>query len=580
MNKFEIKDDFYLNGQKIKLISGGIHYFRIHPTYWRDRLEKLKALGCNTVETYIPWNLHEKHKGQFDFSGMLDIQKFVNLAKELDLLVILRPSPYICAEWEFGGLPYWLLKEDGMRLRCMYDPYLKHIKEYYRELFKIIAPLQITQGGPVILMQVENEYGYYGNDTAYLEFMKNLMIENGCQVPLVTSDGPWGDAFDCGKVPGVLQTGNFGSKGKEQFGIMRKKIGDKPLMCMEFWVGWFDYWGGPHNVGELDSHVKDLKDILADGHVNIYMFEGGTNFGFMNGANYYEKLEPDVTSYDYDALLTEDGQITDKYKAFQTVIASFSSQSQDKHFPQYKEEFLATLTYKRSADLLENLDNLSSPSLENFPTCMEKHNQGYGYILYQTVLSPSSSLEKIRLWKANDRAQIFVDENPLLTLYDRELLSEHEISPLSCPNGKMDILVENMGRVNFTPIMEDQRKGIDGGVQINGHLHFGWKTYTLPMEDLSKLDFTNQARPMLPGFFEFELELEQSAYDLYLDMTGWGKGFVMVNGFNLGRFWEIGPQTKLYLPAPLLHTGSNTILVFETEGKRGKTLSLTQNIPF
>lgn len=235
MEKFEIREDFYLDGRKVKIISGGMHYFRVVPEYWRDRLEKLKALGCNTVETYIPWNLHEKEKGQFEFSGILDITRYVKTAQELGLMVILRPSPYICAEWEFGGLPYWLLKEDGMRLRCMYEPYLKHVREYYQELFKVIAPLQFTQGGPVIMMQVENEYGYYGDDREYLEYMKNLMIECGCEVPLVTSDGPWGDSFDCGKIDGVLQTGNFGSKGKEQFAVMRGKIGHKPLMCMEFW---------------------------------------------------------------------------------------------------------------------------------------------------------------------------------------------------------------------------------------------------------------------------------------------------------------------------------------------------------
>lgn len=574
VHQFEIRDEFYLDGKKVKIISGGIHYFRIVPEYWHDRLQKLKKLGCNTVETYIPWNLHEKEKGQFDFSGMLDVVRYVRTAQELGLMVILRPSPYICAEWEFGGLPYWLLKEEGMRLRCMYPAYLKHVKEYYEELFKVIAPLQITQGGPVIMMQVENEYGYFGNDRKYMEYMKQLMLDNGCEVPLVTSDGPWGDAFECGKVDGVLPTGNFGSKGKEQFAIMRQKIGNQPLMCMEFWVGWFDNWGVEcHQTGDLEKHVKDLDEILSEGHVNIYMFEGGTNFGFTNGANYYDVLTPDVTSYDYDALLTEDGRITPKYEAFQKIISKYVEIPEVKLTTKIKRKAYGTLEVVRKTGLFENLNKLSQPIENLVPQSMERLNQGYGYILYESTLSQENSIEKIRLWGANDRANIFVDEKPVLTLYDRELLSEHEIrSPLE-KGKKLDILVENMGRVNFGPVLEYQRKGIDGGVQINGHLHYYWKQYCLPMEELSGLDFNLSFQEGTPGFYEFTFEAEEMA-DTFLDFSGWGKGCILVNGFNIGRFWEIGPQKRLYIPAPLLKKGKNTILIFETEGKHAETITL------
>lgn len=577
--RFEIKDDFYLNGEKIKIISGGIHYFRIVPEYWRDRLEKLKALGCNTVETYIPWNLHEKEKGKFDFSGMLDIEAFVRTAQELGLWVILRPSPYICAEWEFGGLPWWLLAEDGMRLRCMYEPYLKHVKEYYEKLFGIIKPLQITQGGPVIFMQVENEYGYYGDSGEYLEYMKNLMIACGCEVPLVTSDGPFGDAFDCGKIEGVLQTGNFGSKGKQQFSLMKQKIGDRPLMCMEFWVGWFDSWGVPaHQTGDMEEHVKDLDDMLSEGHVNIYMFIGGTNFGFMNGANYYDVLTPDVTSYDYDALLTEDGQITPKYKAFQEVIAKYAAapamqaaeigeagESLIGH-GQIQRKAYGKLQVVRSAGLFANLLNLTKPVNSIMPLSMEKLGQGYGYILYESLLEKEGNLATIRLHDANDRANIFMDEKPLVTLYDRELLVEHTFEKPVTKGRKLSILVENMGRVNFGPALEKQRKGIDRCVQINGHQHYNWNMYCLPMEDLSGLSFDAPLKEGEPGFYEFLFTAEETG-DTFLDMTGWGKGCVFVNDFNIGRFWEIGPQRRLYIPAPLLRKGENRILVFETEGK-------------
>lgn len=574
MHQFEIREEFYLDGKKIKIISGGMHYFRVVPEYWRDRLEKLKKLGCNTVETYIPWNLHEKEKGKFDFNGILDIVRYVRIAQELGLLVILRPSPYICAEWEFGGLPYWLLKEEGMKLRCMYPPYIKHVKEYYEKLFEIIAPLQITRGGPVVLMQVENEYGYYGDDTAYMEYMKQLMLDNGCEVPLVTSDGPWGDAFECGKINGVLQTGNFGSKGKEQFALMRQKIGNKPLMCMEFWVGWFDHWGVEcHQTGDLAEHTKDLDEILSEGHVNIYMFEGGTNFGFTSGANYYDELTPDVTSYDYDALLTEDGRITPKYEAFQKVISKYTQIPDVKLTTEIKRKAYGTLKVVRKTGLFENLDNLAHPVENVVPQSMEVLDQGYGYILYESALKHEGKIEKIRLWGANDRANIFVDEKPVLTLYDRELLSEHEFENPLEKGKKLDILVENMGRVNFGPALEHQRKGIGDGVQINGHQHYYWNQYCLPMEDLSGVNFDLAFQEGAPGFHEFIFEAEETA-DTFLDFSGWGKGCILVNGFHIGRFWEIGPQRRLYIPAPLIKKGENTILIFETEGKHVETITL------
>lgn len=585
MNQFEIKDDFYLNGEKIQIISGGMHYFRILPEYWEDRLLKLKALGCNTVETYIPWNLHEKEKGQFDFSGRLDIVKFVQTAQRLGLWVILRPTPYICGEWEFGGLPYWLLKEDGMKLRCMYEPYLKHVREYYERLFPVIAPLQITQGGPVLFMQVENEYGYYGDDHRYMEYMKQLMIACGCEVPLVTSDGPWGPAFECGRVEGCLQTGNFGSKGKLQFEVMQEKMGGekKPLMCMEFWVGWFDNWGcGAHHVGDVNEHVQDLDEILERGHVNIYMFIGGTNFGFMNGSNYYDELTPDVTSYDYDALLTEDGQFTPKYEAFRKVIVKYVGKEKMAECDALLEKLKANpiprkeygcLQVKRSASLFKNLENLSQPVETVFPVSMEKLGQGYGYILYESTMNPGEGLEKIRLYDANDRANIFVDEKQVLTIYDRELLSEHILDKPVKAGEKIEILVENMGRVNFGPALEKQRKGIDRCVTLNGHQHFYWKEYCLPMEELSGLDYSFAAEDGKPGFYEFEFEAEEAA-DTFLDFTGWGKGCVLVNGFHIGRFWEAGPQKRLYIPGALLRKGTNRIVIFESDGKALDTITL------
>ncbi|WFR58231.1 beta-galactosidase [Anaerocolumna sp. AGMB13025] len=574
MSLFEIKDQFYYNGKPVQIISGAIHYFRIVPQHWRDCLLKLKAMGCNTVETYIPWNMHEPKKGEFHFEGLTDIKQFVQTAADLGLWVIIRPSPYICAEWEFGGLPAWLLKEDGMHLRSVYEPFLKHVDEYYSKLFKVIGPLQLPYGGPVIMMQIENEYGYYGDDTAYMEAIKALMLKHGAKVPLLTSDGPWGDAMVCGKLEGVLPTGNFGSKMKSQFETLKKHTDGGPLMCMEFWVGWFDHWGnGGHVTSNLEDNCMDLKEALLYGNINIYMFIGGTNFGFMNGSNYYNVLTPDVTSYDYDAVLTESGDITQKYLEFQKVIGEHIKLPEVKLANRPEKAAYGELFVKDRVSLFSVLSDISEPVKDTFPKSMERLGQSYGYILYHSSLSKEEKLEQLRLWDANDRANVFINEEPVITLYDRELLTEHEVVFTFEKNSNIDILMENMGRVNFGPLLERQRKGIDGCVQINGHMHMNWTHYPLPLDNLSKLNFTKEYKKGVPAFYRFDLWVEELG-DTYIDLEGWGKGCVFINGFNLGRFWEIGPQKRLYLPAPLLIQGQNEIIIFETEGKACETIFL------
>ncbi|MCR5426415.1 MAG: beta-galactosidase [Lachnospiraceae bacterium] len=572
------ENDIRIGAEPFHMISGAIHYFRVVPEYWEDRLLKLKAMGCNTVETYIPWNLHEPKRGTFCFEGICDVERFVRLAAELELYVILRPSPYICAEWEFGGLPAWLLKEDGMKLRCSYEPYLQAVEAYYRELMPRLTKYQIDLGGPVILMQVENEYGYYGNDKKYLKWLADLMRSLGVTVPLFVSDGPFAESFRCGGVDDLWHGGNFGSHAEERFAGMRT-MGKGPLACTEFWLGWFDHWGcGGHHTTSREQNVKDLAYMLDHGHVNIYMFEGGTNFGFMNGSNYYDELTPDVTSYDYDAVLTEDGRITGKYEAFREEIGKRYPLPELPLPPEQPRMAYGMVPSDGAVSLWDALDLLSEPHESVTARSMERLDQSYGYILYTARIPETDAVAQIRLMDAADRAKIYADGKEILTLYDWELLAAGKCEPpVPCPEHRLDILMENMGRVNFGPAMEKQRKGIDGPVLVNDHQIFDFEIRPLPLDHTEKLIFGKDPCPEGPSFRHFTLEVKETC-DTFLNMAGWGKGCVFVNGFPIGRYWEIGPQVSLYVPAPVLKKGKNEIIIFETEG-RGKDTIVFEDRP-
>ena len=408
----------------------------------------------------------------------------------------------------------------------------------------------------------------------YLQLLKNKMTESGVVVPLVTSDGPFEANLKGGRLTGVLPTGNFGSKTEERFDELKKFTNGGPLMCTEFWVGWFDHWGnGGHMRGDLEQSVKDLDKMLELGHVNIYMFEGGTNFGFMNGSNYYDELTPDVTSYDYDAVLTEDGQITEKYNRYKEVIQKYREIPEVHFSTKITRKAYGTLHVQDKVSLFSVINDLSTPVSNSFPQSMEQLGQNYGYILYHSTLHTENRIDKIRLWEANDRANIFINKKPVKILYDRELLEEQDLNIAFEQNSDFDILVENMGRVNFGPRMEHQRKGIAQCVQLDGHMHNHWLQYTLPLDNIEKVDFTKEYEKGLPGFYRFTLTVNEPA-DTFLAFDGWGKGCIFVNGFHIGRFWEIGPQKRLYIPAPLLKNGQNEIIVFETDGKSCDTITL------
>ena len=568
MSVFEIKDNFYLDGKPFQVISGSIHYFRVVPEYWRDRLIKLKNMGCNTVETYIPWNLHEPKKGEFNFSGLCDVERFIRTAQELGLWVILRPSPYICAEWEFGGLPAWLLKDDGIRLRCYDERYIKHVLDYYDELIPRLAALQCTKGGPVIMMQVENEYGSYGDDKQYLAALRDGMKARGVEVPLVTSDGPEHDMLICGHVDDVFQTGNFGSNAKGNFKVL-DDFGISPRMCMEFWCGWFDAWGnGGHKTTAPEKVAEEFAYMLDNGNVNIYMFHGGTSFGLMNGANYYECLTPDVTSYDYDAPLSEDGKITEKYRLMKAEIEKRFGPVPQTDAPDIPVKAYGEAKLTGAFDMLAAAKKL--PSARNVtPMSMERLGQDYGYILYHTDLVNEDEIRKIQLTHANDRALIYLDGELILTLYDHDLEKAYEFeTPVPVrPGASLDILVENLGRVNYSYKIEMQRKGIDGAVVINNHLRYGWDITCIDEKAMLALAADDKAAGRA-GVYDYTIEVGEPA-DTYLDTTGFGKGVVYLNGFTLGRFWDIGPQKRLYIPAPLLKKGVNEIRIIETEGRIG-----------
>lgn len=570
----EITDEIYIDRKKFQIISGTIHYFRVVPEYWRDRLEKLKAMGCNTVETYIAWNVHEPKEGEFHFESEKDVCRFIEIAQELGLYVILRPSPYICAEWEFGGLPAWLLNKPGIRLRCSDPVYLKCVERYYDKLFPLLAAYQITNGGPVIMLQIENEYGSYGNDKEYLKALRIMMEERGIRVPFVTSDGPGMQYMNDGGLEGVWATANFGSKGARRFAEVKEIIGNRPLMCMEFWVGWFDQWGNQgHRTVPVEEQAKSLEEMLERGHVNFYMFHGGTNFGFMNGSNYDGRMLMDTTSYDYDAPLSEDGRVTEKYEAFKKVIEKFRAVPEVKLTTNIIRKDYGICRLWEKAGLFEVLDLLDTPVKGPMPKSMEELGQNYGYTLYRTKLNRGRHIEECRIKGGADRAILFAEGRRLEIRNDYEMDKTTGFE-LQEEEAVLDILMENAGRVNYGPEIESQKKGICTGVLINGTFQMGWEMYRLSMDDLSRLDFGRGYREGMPAFYRFYFEVDEIG-DTFLDVEGFGKGFAVLNGKNIGRYWEIGPQKRLYIPGPLLKKGKNEIILFESDGKAGDTIRLT-----
>jgi len=568
-------DCFARDGAPLQIISGAIHYFRVVPDYWEGRLRKLKACGFNTVETYMPWNLHEPLPGRFSFDGILDVERFVRLAAALDLMVIIRPGPYICAEWEFGGLPAWLLADPAMQLRCAYEPYLKAVDRYLDAAMERLVPLQASRGGPVVAMQVENEYGSYGNDKAYLRHVADGMVRRGFEGLLFTSDGPADWMLTGGTLPGILKVANFGSDPKGAFAKLREHQPTGPMMCGEFWVGWFDHWGEEHHTRDPKEPAAALDEMLSAGaSLNVFMFHGGTSFGFMNGANCGEKYEPTVGSYDYDSLLDEAGDPTPKYHAFREAIAKHVDLPDDPvPLPAPKAAY-GSVALTECAPLFANLTALSAPIERPTPIPMEFIGQSTGFILYRTtVMGPREPMPLV-LMDVHDRAQVFVDGEPRGTIC-RNGPQEEVILGFAPGEHRLDVLVENMGRTNYGPHLAD-RKGITHGVRLGGHYGaflFGWTLFPLPLDDLSRLEFAPIGSLTGPAFFRGVFAVNEPL-DTFVALPGFTKGVVWVNGFNLGRYWEVGPQRTLYLPAPLLRRGENEVIVLELHGMTAPAIEL------
>ena len=587
MKRFEIGSSFYLDGQEFKILSGAIHYFRIQPEDWYHSLYNLKALGFNTVETYVPWNMHEPKKGQFDFQGILDIEKFLQIAQDLGLYAIVRPSPFICAEWEFGGMPAWLLTED-MRIRSSDASYLQAVADYYDELLPRLVPRLLDKGGNILMMQVENEYGSYGEDKDYLRVIRQMMLDRGLDCPLFTSDGPWRATLKAGTLieEDLFVTGNFGSKADYNFAQMQEffdEHGKKwPLMCMEFWDGWFNRWKEPIIKRDPEELAQAVHEVLKQGSINLYMFHGGTNFGFMNGCSARGVTDlPQVTSYDYDALLDEQGNPTPKYFAVQKMMETY--------YPEYpqmkpltKESFeLRDIALSEKVSLFETLADLVQPVESLYPVKMEDLGQSYGYLLYRTEASWDADEEKIRVIDGRDRMQLFVDGKLMATQYQAEIGQDIFVAGEKKATHRIDVLMENMGRVNYGHkfLADTQRKGIRTGVCKDLHFLLNWQQYPLSFENTENIDFSKGWQQEQPAFYAFDFEMK-ALKDTYLDLSGFGKGLAFVNGVNIGRFWNVGPTLSLYIPHSLLKEGHNRIIIFETEGEYEESINLVNQPTF
>ncbi|XP_057771590.1 beta-galactosidase 17 [Salvia miltiorrhiza] len=613
-HKFEIAEDmFWRDGEPFRIIGGDLHYFRVHPEYWRDRLLRAKALGLNTVQTYVPWNLHEPKKGHLVFEGIADIISFLELCKELDMLVMLRAGPYICGEWDLGGFPAWLLAEEpAIRLRSSDPAYLGLVEKWWGILLPKVSPLLFSNGGPIVMVQIENEFGSYGDDKAYLHYLVKLARRHlGDDIILYTTDGGARENLEKGTIRGdaVFSAVDF-STGADPWPIfkLQKEFnapGRSPPISTEFYTGWLTHWGETIASTDAVFTATYLEKILSkNGSVVLYMVHGGTNFGFYNGANTGDDesaYKPDLTSYDYDAPISESGDVDNaKYKALRSVIAKYSPQPLASVPSNNEKIAYGRIKLDKSSFLYDatRMKDLADVVESENPLSMEAIGQMFGFVLYASEYSPKGNGSVLSIPKVHDRAQVFVscaeDSGRRPTYVDvitRWSNRPVHLPPLKCKTkNQLFILVENMGRLNYGPYIFD-RKGILSPVYLDGRQLHKWKMLPISLDNLNEAlninpiihDATSaqflkrSAREKLKG--QKKLGLEPAFYsgrfnitkvgDTYISFRGWSKGIAFVNEINIGRFWpSAGPQCNLYVPAPILRQGENTVVVLEVESPK------------
>ena len=567
IQKFEIGEkDFLLNSQPIVIRCGEMHFARIPREYWQQRLRMAHAMGLNTICAYLFWNYHEREPGKFTWSGMADAAEFCRLAQKEGMHVILRPGPYSCAEWEFGGFPWWLLKKEDIRVRTQDPYYLERCRLYLKEVGRVLVPLQVSRGGPILMVQVENEYGSYGKDKEYIGKIRDYLKEGGFDVPLFTCDGPTQLKADVRE--DIFSVVNFGGDPEGSFKYLKEIRPKGPMMCGEYYPGWFDSWGAAHHTGDIEHISTELSWMLDHrASFSIYMAHGGTTFGLWSGAN-APPYSPQTSSYDYDAPISEAGWDTPKYHVLRKTLMKYLEKNEKIPDVPKRNPVIAIPSFS-TTEVASVFKQVSAPVESNRPLNMEKINQGYGCMLYSTTI-PAGSAGKLIITEVHDYALVFVDGKKVGIIDRRKNQNSVNLSSKSKAS-RLDILVEAMGRVNYGPLIHD-RKGITEKVELNsdGIIHelTDWKNSGLPLGDRSPngLVFSKDTTT-LPAFHRGSFKLANTG-DSFLDMSKWGKGIVWINGKCLGRFWNIGPTQTMYVPGPWLKKGVNEVIVLDLIGTK------------